>query len=231
MPPSLTLYYCPGSCSLASHILLTHLQLPFTAIPVSVKSGLPASLQALNPKSRVPVLLLADQTITETAAVMTTIAQLAPDQSLLGATPLQTVRVYEWCNYLSGTLHTRGFGGYFRPERYVGDDEGMQGVVRARAAEVITRCYEYIENTLGEGQWAVGGEGMTIVDPFLYVFWRWGVGCDFIAQGMYPRFEKLAGRVAALEATRRVLEIEKQEARVFVKGEKEVEQAVQTGFI
>lgn len=235
MSTPLTLYYCPGSCSLASHILLTHLTIPFTAVPVSVKAGFPQSLKTLNPKSRVPVLVLPDQTvITETAAVMTAIAQLAPNhRELLGTTPLDTVRVYEWCNYLSGTLHTRGYGGYFRPERYVGSDPGMQEVVRARAGDVITECYRYIEDTLQtrKGEWAVGGESMTIVDPFLYVFWRWGVGCGFIAQGRYPRYQALVARVAALEATKKVLEIEKQEARVFVSDEKEVAEAVQTGFI
>ena len=147
----------------------------FDIVKLSSKAGLPADFVKLNPKKRVPVLVLGEENnqevITEVPAILTAIAQRVPEKQLLGKTGLETVKVYEWMNYLSGTLHGQGFGGLWRPERFT-DDSSIYDSIRAKGRKTIEECFELIESKLKHSH-SVGG-AFSVVDAYLYVFWRWG---------------------------------------------------------
>jgi len=98
---------------LAPHVLLHELGLRYTACETLVRTGATQSAEfaRINPKKRVPVLSLDGEIITEVPAIATAIAGLAPERHLMGRTALEQARVYEWMNWLSGTLHGQGFGG------------------------------------------------------------------------------------------------------------------------
>ncbi len=67
-----TLYYSPGACSLAPHIALEEIGLPFSLMLVSTTNGVtrtPGHLR-LNPKGRVPVLVTGDSVLTEVPAIL-----------------------------------------------------------------------------------------------------------------------------------------------------------------
>ena len=103
-----TLYYSPGSCSLAPHIVLQELGLPFTLKLVSTSDGAtrsPAHLR-LNPKGRVPVLTFGEAVLTEAPAILLHLALADPGQTLLPFAPDGLVRCVEWFNWLSGTVHS-----------------------------------------------------------------------------------------------------------------------------
>lgn len=89
-------------------------------------------------------------------------------------------------NYLSGTLHAGGFGHFWRPERWSTstDPASLEGV-KDKALETISGAFQYIEDRLN-GFHAVG-DSFTAVDPFLYVFYRWGkiIGHDM---SVYPKY-------------------------------------------
>ena len=161
---------------------------------------------------RVPVLVLESETdgenevITEVPAIMTCIAQMAPERKLLGRSDIEVVRSYEWMNWLSGWVHGVCFGGLWRPQRFVGDEADF-GKVRSKGRKNIEEAFEMIEGKLREGEWAVG-EAVSVVDVYLFVFFRWGneVGVDM--QGRFPRWAGLMGRLGKRESVRRVLEEE-----------------------
>lgn len=76
------LYYSPGACSLAPHILLRGAGADFAFVKEVAGKFFPEFL-TLNPKSRIPVLVLPiddkhdhERVITEVPAIMTAIAQL-----------------------------------------------------------------------------------------------------------------------------------------------------------
>lgn len=143
----------------------------------------------INPKMRVPVISIDDQVITELPAVATAISSLALEKHLMGRTPIETAKVYEWMNYLSGTLHAGGFGHFWRPERWsTSTDPAGLNAVKAKALETILEAYQYIEGRLNAVH-AVG-DYLTAVDPFLYVFYRWGriISRDMLA---YPKYSAL----------------------------------------
>lgn len=181
----------PGSCALASHILLREAGATFdiTKISINFSDRFPDKLEHLNAKRRVPILQVDENIITETPAIMTAISQMVPEKKLMGSTNLEILRTYEWLNWLSGTLHTSGYGGSLRPERFV-DDEALYPVVRAKARRNIQECYEYIESRLEGKNWAVG-ETFGAVDAYLLVFWRWGNGAKFAMSKLYPNYADL----------------------------------------
>src|SRR5581483_10426829 len=147
--PEITFWYSPAACSLAPHVLLHELGLPFTACETSVRKGATQTPEfaRINPKKRVPVLSLDGEIITEVPAIATAIASLAPERHLMGRTTLQQVRVYEWMNWLSGTLHGQGFGGVFRPQRFSDQPEVIESI-QAKGRQSVADGFTVIDRKL-----------------------------------------------------------------------------------
>lgn len=192
--PDITLFYSPGACSLAPHILLHEIRMPFNAVETSVAKGahLTDEFARINPKKRVPVLSLDGDVITEVPAIATAIADQAPERGLMGKTALGRARVYEWMNWLSGTLHGQGFGGLWRPQRFT-DDPALFDAIKVKGRETIAECFDLIERRIS-GPYATD-EGFTAVDPFLLVFYRWGNGIGIDMPKIYPDYTILAQRL------------------------------------
>lgn len=199
------LWYSPGACSLASHILLHEVGVPFEAVRLNVRAGYPEEFRRLNPKMRVPILSVGDQTITETPAIMTAISQYAPDKNLMGKTNMDVVRVYEWLNWLSGTLHGQGFGGLFRAHRF-SDDPSTYVSIKAKSTKTVTECFDKIEEDLSSNH-AVG-DSFTAVDAFLYVFYRWGASVGMKMAETYPNYTKLVSDLVRRHAFQEALKAE-----------------------
>ncbi|KAK5075751.1 hypothetical protein LTR70_009789 [Exophiala xenobiotica] len=194
---SIKLWYSPGACSLAVHILLKEAGLPFEGISISVRQGAPEALRKINPKMRVPICAIDEQIVTEVPAIMTAIAQLAPERQLLGSSNL---------NIVQSTVHGQAFGGLLRPARY-SDDPDMYDAIRKKSWQTVQECFDAIEEKL-KGVHAVGN-GFTVVDPYLYVFYRWGAsndGLDMAAR--YPKYAKLVGELLERRAVREAVEAE-----------------------
>lgn len=189
--PDIELWYSSGACSLAPHILLHEIGVPFSTVETSVAKGanLTDEFARINPKKRVPVLALDGEVITEVPAIATAIASLAPERHLLGRATLDRVRVYEWMNWLSGTLHGQGFAGLWRPQRFSDAPEAFASI-QARGRRTIAECFDVIESRIS-GTYSTGG-AFTAVDPYLLVFYRWGNGIGIDMSTIYPRYTSFA---------------------------------------
>ena len=185
------LWYSPGACSLAPHVLLHELGVPFEAVAISVRNGATQTEEfaRINPKRRVPVLMLDGEVITEVPAIATAIADLVPERQLLGKTPLARARAYEWMAWLSGTLHGQGFGALWRPERFV-EDPALFPALQQRARRTIEDCFATIEGRLAEPR-----EGFGAVDPYLLVFSLWGNGLGIPMSDRHPHYTAFARRL------------------------------------
>ncbi|KAB8071020.1 glutathione S-transferase GST-6.0 [Aspergillus leporis] len=207
--PQITLYYSPDACSIIPHILLNEIGASFEAISIEMQGidqSFAESFRQINPKSRVPVIALDNQVITEVPAVSTIISSLAPDAHLMGQTPLETARVYEWMNYVSGTVHTGAISHYFRPARWTTSTDGAHvDMIKERALENLLNCCSFIEDKL-EGVYAVG-DAFTAADAFLYFAYRWGKAAG-IGMEVYPGFSALARSVEGRASVQTVLKSE-----------------------
>ena len=203
---SIKLHYYPDATSLATHILLHETNLTFHAIEYKPTPEGLSELQRINPKARVPVLVIDDQVITESTAIMTAIAQHAPEKHLLGRTDLETVRVCEWLNWLSGTLHGQAWVAIFRPERF-SDEASAHEAIRAKGMAAAREMYAMVEERL-DGLHAVG-DNLTVVDPFLYVFYRWGASREMVSKETHPKFWRLVSQLVQMPSVRKALEVER----------------------
>lgn len=189
--PHIKLWYAPGACSLAPHVLLHEVRVPFDAVETSVAQGahLTDEFARLNPKRRLPVLSIDGEVITEVPGIAAAIADLAPEQRLMGRTALDRVRVHEWMSWLSGTLHGQGFGALWRPQRFSDKPEAFESIA-AKGRRMISECFGFIEGRLS-GPCSTG-DGFTAVDPYLLVFHRWGNGIGIDMPSTCPRYTAFA---------------------------------------
>ncbi|KAH7394689.1 hypothetical protein BKA66DRAFT_455535 [Pyrenochaeta sp. MPI-SDFR-AT-0127] len=194
---NITLFMSPGSCTTAVHVILYESGVSFSTKSINVREGFSAEFLHLNPKGRVPILHIDNDTITEMPAIMTAIAQLVPEKHLLGKTDLEVVRCYEWFNFLSGELHLQGYFALYRPH-YFTSDEKARGSVREKGLEKIKQCYEIIEHKL-IGVHAVGDD-FTAVDAYLLPFYRWGVANGLGMEERYPKYTRAMKELAKRES-------------------------------
>jgi glutathione S-transferase len=85
----LTLYFAPGSSSMAVHIALHEIGVAFDGRPMSFKNndmGSPGYL-ALNPEGKVPSLVIDGRPLTEVAAILFYLAKRFPETELLPPLP------------------------------------------------------------------------------------------------------------------------------------------------
>jgi glutathione S-transferase len=205
----LKLYYSPGACSLAPHILLEELGLKYQLELVALaenKQQTPGYL-AINPKGRVPALLTHEgEVLTEAPAVSWYIALQATHASLIPHGTLAQARCLEWFNWISGTVHAMAYGQLWRPHRFVAD-EALYGAVKAKGQEMVLEHYASIERRLADRDWAVGN-AYTLVDPYLLVFYRWGERIGLDMRTGYPGWTRHAERMIARAAVQRALQQE-----------------------
>jgi glutathione S-transferase len=205
--PAIRLWYSPGACSFVPHVLLHELGLAFQPMRVPIREG---ALQTeefgrLNPKRRVPVLALDQEVITELPAIATALSLLKPERHMMGKDLIDQARVYEWMNWLSGTVHAQGFGCFWRPQRF-SDDQGAHESIIARGRKTIAEYFGMIDAKLVRPH-AVGDD-LTAVDVFLLVFYRWGnvIGIDMASA--YSNFARFAERHADRPSVVKVLATE-----------------------
>ena len=166
------LYYLPGACSLASHIVLEWIGVPYEAAAVARdKMKSPEYLQ-INPLGAVPALQDDDGwVLTENVAILNYLGDRFPDAGVTGdGTPRGRAEVNRWLGFLNSDVH-KAFVPIFAPARFI-DDETQHDAVQARARANIRPLLERIDRHLDGRDWLVG-EHHSLADPYLYVILRW----------------------------------------------------------
>jgi glutathione S-transferase len=183
----LTLYFAPGSSSMAPHIALHEIGVPFEAKPVSFakKENRAAAYLALNPEGTVPLLLIDGRLLTEVAAILFYLARRHPEAKLLPTDdPEAEARIVSWMSFIASSVH---------PARKAG-------------IERLNQVYGITEQRLGRREWLVGR--YSIADIHLFrLFWRF-VNSLHPVPGTFPNLFAHYERMMARPAVRRTCEIE-----------------------
>ena len=183
----LTLYFAPGSSSMAPHIALHEVGVPFESCPLSFvkrENRTPAYL-ALNAEGKVPTLLIDGRPLTEVAAILFYLARRFPEAGLLPEGDIEAeAQVVSWMSFIAATVH---------PAR-------RQGIDHARTV------YGAVDRRLGNVEWAVGR--YSIADIHLFrLFWRFS-NSFHTAPADFPNLSAHYERMMARPAVRRTIEIE-----------------------
>jgi glutathione S-transferase len=206
-PPQLTLYYSPKACSLASHIALEESGLSYKAISVDIRAGenVEAKYLKISPGGAVPALGAGDTVITESQAILTYIADLAPETPLIPRPGTRArAKAHEWMNWISSSLHVT-YRSIFRPQTYAGDDPTAIIAVREHAKGKLSKLLIEVESRIGDSPYALGSE-FSVVDAYLFVFYLWSF--DERIQAELPprtRYGTLAAHVWSRPAVRTVV--------------------------
>ena len=186
------LYYSPGSCSLAPHVVLREIGLTFELRKFSTadRSNYSPEYLAVNPKGRIPTLLIDGFRLTENPAILAYLGRRYPEAGLYPSTATEDeARCLEWLAWSSNTVHV-AFAQILRPERFVPSEEAYPPV-RASGHANFQRCLAEIEAHLTRSPFAVRSR-FTVVDPFWLVFYRWGIRQGYEIKRLYPAYTRYA---------------------------------------
>lgn len=178
----LTLHYAPQTISIAVAITLEEVGLAYDAVAVDFASGAQAKepYLSVNPKGRVPALVTAAGTLTETGAILEFIAetsgQLIPD------TPMATARMREVMFYLASTMHVN-HAHKMRGHRWA-DQQSSFDDMTAKVPETMAASCVYLEEMLALDPFVT--KDFSLADPYLFMVLSWvpGDGVDLAA---YPK--------------------------------------------
>src|SRR6201997_728914 len=104
----LTLFFSPGSSSMAVHIALQEIGVDFERRLVSLakyEQHRPEYL-AVNPEAKVPTLLIDGRPLTEVAAILYYLAKRFPEAGLLPPGVEAEAHAVSWMSFIASTLHT-----------------------------------------------------------------------------------------------------------------------------
>ena len=182
----LTLFTAPGSCSRASHIALEESGLAFDVRLVNFAEGQQQSTLFLqtNPKGRVPALVTDRGTLTESPAILSYIAQLAPAAELAPfADAFALAQLQSFNAYICSTVHVAHAHGP-RAARWADDATAMQAMQR-KVSSNMAACFALIEEGMLAGPWVMGA-AYSIADPYLFVMSGW-LAVDDVDVELFPK--------------------------------------------
>jgi glutathione S-transferase len=200
---AIKLYYAPGACSLASHVAIEETGVAYETQKLNLAEGdqrKPEYLR-LNPRGRVPTLVVDGEVLTENVGILTYFGGGYPDAGLWPKKTWDQAKLESTLAWLSNTVHTT-YGHMVRPARYV-DGEAAQEAVRAKARQSFQGYLEEIDQLLNGHKWAIANQ-YTVADPYLLVFYRWGNRAKMPVRQL-KHYSALVDRVMARPAVKKVM--------------------------
>lgn len=181
------LYYTPGACSLAAHIILNEINVDFEIEKVNLdthRTEKDQDFYKINPKGFVPALEINQGSIlTENVAILTFLAQKDPHQKMTPSLGLDNIRLLEWLGYLNSQLHN-AYLYFFHNE--LTDDQKLKGF------EKINKYLVFIDNFLEHSDHIyLVNDSFGPADAYFFVLTNWS---SYIKHDLTPYKHILALR-------------------------------------
>ncbi len=196
------LYYKPGACSMASHIVLREIGQPFEIEKVDTATGTTekgADFLSVNPKGKVPALAVDGEVLTEGPSILQFVADRAGDEILAPrAGTMARARVNELLNFTGTELHI-AFHPLFNP---ASDD-----VAKAAARQTVGKKFDWLEAKLADGRNYLTGSTFTVADAYAFVASNWA-NFTGISLSAWPKLNAFVQRVAARPSAQAAMKAE-----------------------
>jgi len=184
------LYYAPGACSLAPHIIVREAGLNVDLNKVSFgKEQLTEdgrNFYDINPQGAVPALELDNgEVLTEAQVLLQYLAALAPEKNLAPADGFDRWRLLETLNFIATELH-KGISPLFKKPA----DDARKGIV-----ETVANRFTLLDRKLGDKDYLVGQ--FSIADAYAFVTLNWARKFEIpVTPKLKAYFERISARPA-----------------------------------
>jgi len=209
------LYVAPKTCARVATIALEEIGVPFETELIRFHSKQQKSPEflAINPKGKVPALIVDGTPMTENVCILSWLNETYPDAQLLPKTTNSFEHYLQMgdISFISGTLHpfvTR----IAMPSKFAKSDSAIAEVKEVAIAEV--RPYaQLIDDRYASGEWWHGDQ-WSILDA--YVFWAWTrMAGEGFPEADYPNVVDLCKRIQERPSVQRAMQREAEATAVM----------------
>jgi len=196
------LYYSPGACSLAPHIVAREVGIELQLEKVDIKAKRTengADFYQINPKGSVPALELDNgELLTEGPAIAQYLADLNPQSGLAPAyDTLARYRLQEMLGFINSELH-KSYSPLFNP--------ATPAALRLEHTTSLRKSYAFLEQRLTTHPWLLG-DHFTAADAYLFTVTNWASYVN-LELAEYTALAAFQQRVAERPHVRAALEAE-----------------------
>jgi glutathione S-transferase len=199
-----TLYYGPGACSMASHIVLEESGEKYNPKRMDLAKGEQRAPEYLkmNPQGRVPLLQLDNgDPLAENTAIL---PYLGKRFNMWPADANAEAKALSLIGFFAASVHP-AHGHVGRPERYTADASAHAGI-KDMGLKTFHGYLKQIDEKLAGHEWF--GDKYSVLDPYGFVFYTWGVRRELPVAEL-KNYTAFKDRMKARPAVGRVLEDEK----------------------
>jgi glutathione S-transferase len=200
----LTLYYAPGACSMAAHIILEESGEKYQPQKMDLAKGEQKTPEymKIHPMGRVPALKLDNgEPLVENTAIL---PYLGKRFGKWPADPVAEARAHSLIGFLAASAHP-AHAHFNRPERYTADQNAFPGI-KEQGLKSFHGYLKEMDGKIAGREWF--SDKYSVLDPYALVFYVWGVrrGLPMPELKNYTAFKD---RMAKREAVGKVWEDEK----------------------
>jgi len=200
----LTLYYAPGACSMAAHIVLEESGETYQAKRVDLAKGeqRTEAYLKINPQGRVPAIMLDNgEPLAENTAIL---PYLGKRFGLWPKDPIAEARALSAIGFFAGSVHP-AHAHISRPERYASDSAIFPNI-QEMGRKTFHGYLKQIDARLAGRQWL--SDQYSVLDPYAFTFYTWGVRRE-LPMAELKSYTAFKDRMLQRPAVGRVVEDEK----------------------
>lgn len=196
------LYYYPGACSMAPHIILREAGYKFDLDKVdfaAMKTASGEDFRKVNPKGYVPAVKLDDgQILTEVGVILQYLADQKPESGLVPkAGSMERYRLMEWLNFIATEIH-KALGAFFNPK--------MTPEWREAQLALVGKRFDYLVSALDGKPYVVGGK-FSVADAYLFTVLNW-THFHKIDVSKWPKLKDYMASISARPAVKESMKAE-----------------------
>lgn len=196
----LTLFYAPGACSMAAHIVLEESGETYQPQRMDLSKGEQKTAEYLkiHPQGRVPALKLDDGSpLAENTAIL---PYLGKRFGMWPTDPIKEAQALSLIGFFAASVHPAN-AHLGRPERYTEDASAFPGI-QAMGKKTFHEYLKQVDALYARREWL--SDKYSVLDPYAFVFYSWGVKRE-LPMAELKSYTALKDRMLARPAVQRVV--------------------------
>jgi glutathione S-transferase len=196
----LTLFYAPGACSMAAHIVLEEAGEKYEKKRMDLTKGEQKTPEymKIHPLGRVPALKLDDGTpLSENTAIL---PFLGKRFGLWPSDPVKEAQALSLIGFFASSVHPANTH-VARPERFTEDKSAFPGL-QAMGKKSFHEYLKQIDAMYGRRETL--SDKYSVLDPYAFVFYTWGVRRE-LPMGELKNYSAFKDRMLKRPAVQRVV--------------------------